>query len=256
MSSVINVQAALQRPNHSKALVVSAVLLLILLSWYYMLFGMSMNMSPVKTWNLADLSMLFLMWAIMMVGMMLPSAYPVIMLVEKLNQRRRQQTSTYTSSLFFVLGYLLVWSAYSLVITVVQYALHYSSLLSPMMVSANLYFSAALLIGAGLYQFTDLKKTCIKHCRSPLSMLTLYWREGISGAIALGLRHGQYCLGCCWVLMSLLFATGVMNLKWIFVLSTLVLLEKVIIKKPLLDKILGWLLMLIGGASLLISYVT
>ena len=190
------------------------------------------------------------MWAIMMAGMMLPSAYPVIMLAAKINQQRKQRGDSYTATLYFIFGYLLAWSLYSLVISLIQYALHYGAVLNSMMMSANHYFSATLLIAAGLYQFTNIKHLCINHCRSPISMLTLHWREGIAGAIQLGFKHGQYCLGCCGVLMGLLFVTGVMNLKWILLLTTVVLIEKVLIKKPYIDNVLGFALIAIGLAVL------
>ena len=255
MISVTRIQAGIQQVTTSKLMVATTVFVLIVLSWYYMLFGMSMNMQPVASWSLADLFLLLIMWAIMMAGMMLPSAYPVIMLVEKINQQRKQNGASHTATQYFILGYLLAWSLYSVAITLVQYSLHYGSLLSPMMISANNYFSAALLICAGLYQFTAMKNLCLNHCRSPLGMLTLHWQEGIKGAIQLGFKHGQYCLGCCWVLMGLLFVTGVMNLKWILLLTAVVLIEKVLIKKPYIDKILGGALIAIGGTLLLASSI-
>ncbi len=229
----------------------AVILLLIIFSWYYMLFGMSMNMQPVATWSYADIAVLMMMWAIMMAGMMLPSAYPVVMLVEQLNQKRIHRQASYTPTLFFVLGYLLAWTLYSVAISLIQYGLHYWALLNPMMRSANPWFSAALLIAAGSYQFTPLKQACLQRCRSPLSLLSLHWQEGIRGAVHLGFIHGQYCLGCCWFLMALLFVTGVMNLQWIFILTAVVLIEKVVAKGPYIEKALGLLLITLGVISAL-----
>jgi predicted metal-binding membrane protein len=211
-----------------RSLTALTLLLATVLSWYYMLFAMSMNMDPVQQWQFYDIAMLFVMWTIMMAGMMLPSAAPVILLVEKLNQQRKSRHTCYAPSLYFMLGYLLAWSFYSAVITLVQYALHHLSLLSSMMVSANSTFTATLLLMAGMYQFSPLKQACLVQCRSPINFITTQWREGIAGAIWMGFKHGQYCLGCCWFLMALLFATGVMNLKWILVLTLLVMLEKLL----------------------------
>jgi predicted metal-binding membrane protein len=224
------------------------LLILILASWYYMVFDMTMNMEPVVQWDSADIAMLFLMWAVMMAGMMLPSVVPVILLVDRVNQQRKQRNSPYTQTLYFVLGYLMVWTFYSLMITFVQWGLHHLALLSPMMVSANKFFSGALLIIAGLYQWSPLKQRCLQLCRSPLSIITTQWKEGIMGAIAMGVKHGQYCLGCCWFLMAILFVTGVMNLKWILVLTVLVMVEKLVPKGELVSKLIGAILILLGLA--------
>ena len=213
-----------------------------------MLFGMSMNMQPVANWGTFDIVTLIMMWAIMMAGMMLPSAYPIIMWVEKINQKRQTRQASYTPTFYFIAGYLLIWGLYSVGISIIQYALHHAALLNPMMTSAEQWFSATLLITAGLYQFTPLKQRCLQLCRSPLSLLSTQWREGIKGAIRLGFKHGQYCVGCCWFLMSLLFVTGVMNLKWIFVLTVVVLLEKIIFKNYWLDKGVGIGLITLGVA--------
>lgn len=215
-----------------------------------MLYGMTMNMEPVATWSNADIALLFMMWAIMMAGMMLPSALPVILLINKINQQRRQHGTSYTPTIFFSMGYLIAWTIYSLIITFVQTWLHHLELLSPMMDSANSQFSAIILIAAGIYQFTPYKQQCLKLCRSPLSLLTSDWQEGIKGAIRLGLKHGSYCVGCCWFLMAILFVTGVMNLQWILILTLLVLVEKAAPKGDVIGKYLGCLLIIIGVIQL------
>jgi len=211
-----------------------------------MFFGMTMNMKAVGLWNESDLLSLFLMWAIMMAGMMLPSAIPVILLVDKLNSQRKVKQVAFTHSLYFIAGYLLAWILYSVLITLIQWGLHSVSILSPMMISSNNIFSSVLLIIAGLYQWSTLKQKCLQLCRTPLNMLTTQWREGISGAITLGFKHGQYCLVCCWFLMALLFVTGVMNLKWILVLTLLVMIEKCLPRGDIISKALGCLLISLG----------
>lgn len=234
-------------PGHIAArLIPITLLLLTLLCWYYLFFGMSMNMTPAAKWQPVDILMLFIMWSIMMAAMMLPAAAPVILLIDKLNRQRLKRNSPYTQTLYFTFGYLLVWAFYSLLITLAQWWLHYMTLLSPMMVSNNLLFSALLLVIAGLYQWTELKQSCLRLCRSPMSLLSSHWQEGIQGAIKLGLIHGQYCLGCCWCLMALLFVTGVMNLKWIAILTLVVVIEKLLPKGELVSKLLGILLILFG----------
>ncbi|NRB38831.1 MAG: DUF2182 domain-containing protein [Pseudomonadales bacterium] len=207
---------------------------------------MTMNMQPVATWDVYDLVLLYMMWAIMMAGMMLPSAMPVILLVEQLNQKRLQRQASYTPTVFFAFGYLLIWCLYSLLATVLQYMLHHWALLNPMMSSANHLFSASILIAAGLYQFTPIKQRCLQLCQSPLGLLSRHWQEHTWGAVRLGLIHGQYCLGCCWVLMGLLFVAGVMNLLCIALLTALVLLEKGLPRWQLSSHMIGSVLIFTG----------
>jgi predicted metal-binding membrane protein len=128
----------------------------------------------------------------------------------------------------FVGGYLVVWTAFSLVASVAQVALHRAAVVTPDMRLASATVSGAVLMAAGVYQWLPLKNTCLTHCRSPIGFLTQHWREGIGGGLRLGLRHGAFCVGCCWLLMAVLFAVGVMNLAWVAVLSAFVLLEKLV----------------------------
>ena len=234
-----------------RAAISTTILIAILASWYYMLYDMSMNMSPVAMWSALDMSLLIMMWAIMMAGMMLPSALPVIMLVESINKKRQTNGLSYTPTFFFTLGYLFTWCFYSLVIAIFQYVLHHIELLNSMMISDNKFFSAALLIIAGIYQFSSFKQRCLSLCRSPLSLIASEWREGILGALSLGIKHGSYCLGCCWFLMALLFVAGVMNLTWILMLTLVVLVEKLVPNGELLSKILGFALVLYGISYLI-----
>jgi len=208
-------------------------------AWYYMFFLMTMNMAPVAQWSYIDIILLFSMWAIMMAGMMLPSAMPIFKLIEQINQKRKARDATYASSLYFVLGYLLAWLLYSLIITLLQWWLHHLTVLSPMMKSSQLWFTCTLLVLAGIYQLLPIKQYCLSQCRSPLGFLTSSWQEGINGAIKMGFTHGQYCLGCCWILMALLLAFGVMNLQWIVALTVLVAIEKLSSHGLIFSKILG-----------------
>ncbi len=211
-----------------------------------MLYGMTMNMQPVASWSTSDIMLLFLMWGIMMAGMMLPSALPVILLVERINRQRQQRQASYTPTMFFAGGYLLIWTLYSLAITLLQWWLHHLDLLTAMMVSENKLFIGTVLIAAGIYQFTPLKQRCLQLCRAPLSVISSSWSEGYYGAIKLGIKHGQYCVGCCWFLMALLFVTGVMNLQWILILSLIVLAEKTLPRGKLISNLLGLVLILLA----------
>lgn len=225
--------------NMSNSVLVATVISIIGLSWYYMSFLMTMNMEPVAQWSAGDLFMLLVMWTIMMFGMMLPSAIPVIRLVHNMNQQRLKRGVIGVSSGYFVVGYLLAWALYSVAISFIQYWLHHLSLLTPMMVSGEAWFSSSLLIVAGIYQWLPIKQRCLNVCRSPMGFLMKEWGEGYVNAIRLGFKHGQYCLGCCWVLMSLLFVAGVMDLKWIAILTLVVLAEKLLPKGESLGKLLG-----------------
>lgn len=185
--------------------------------------GMTPMLAP---WTAADLAFTFTMWAVMMVGMMLPSAAPVILLFAAVNRKRREQGGVAVPTAVFGLGYLVVWGGFSVVATSAQEGLHTAALLSPALAAASPILGGVLLIGAGLYQLTPLKQVCLAHCRSPLGFLKTQWREGFGGAFWMGLRHGGYCLGCCWVLMGLLFVAGVMNLLWVAAIAAFILLEK------------------------------
>lgn len=191
----------------NQTFIILSVCQLIYLSWHYMLYDMTMD--PIAIWSVADVFMLFIMWAIMMAGMMLPSAIPVILLVDKLNRQRISSNKTYTATIIFTFDYTIIWCLYSVAITFFQYFLHHLGLLTPMMDSAKLSFSASILIIAGIYQFSSFKQNCLNLCRSPLSMLSKGWQEGFKGALLLSLKHGSYCVGCYWFLMTILFVSGV-----------------------------------------------
>jgi predicted metal-binding membrane protein len=179
-----------------------------------------------RTWDFTHQALLFAMWAIMMIGMMLPSAAPTLLLyagvIRKSPEGDRAQAHVYA----FAGGYLVVWTAFSLAATVAQRLLADWLLVSPMMESSNRVFSGALLLLAGIYQLTPFKRTCLESCRSPAAFIVKHWKRGIGGAFQLGLIHGLQCLGCCWALMLLLFVGGVMNLWCISLLTLFVLLEK------------------------------
>jgi len=163
------------------------------------------------------------MWAVMMVAMMLPSAAPVVLLAAALD---RQHGTNPGRSTLFAAGYLIVWFGFSLAVTALQYALDTAGLLSETMAIASRLFAAAVLIAAGIYQWTPLKQACLTRCRSPIELLLRYWRKGSLGAVGAGMQHGAFCLGCCWMLMALLFVGGLMNLAWIAGVALLVLIEK------------------------------
>lgn len=209
----------------------------ILLAWAYLLYmawgmdhmdvGMNMLLMPRMTdWGAVDLLLVFLMWVVMMVAMMLPSAVPMVWAFGAAPAAPSPARSPRLRVVAFVAGYLLVWAGFSLAMTLVQWVLLEARVISPMMENRSPLFGGLLLIGAGVFQLTPLKHACLSTCRSPLSFIMTEWRAGVGGAWIMGLRHGLFCTGCCWLLMALLFLLGVMNIAWIATLTAFVLLEK------------------------------
>jgi predicted metal-binding membrane protein len=216
-------------------LVGGALAVAIVLCWGWivpMALDMYGDMSGSAAWMMAtrwsarqDL-LLLAMWLVMMCGMMLPSAAPALLIYAAVVRRNGGGADTVPRVYSFAAGYLVIWMSFSLLATVVQRWLADRSWLSPMMELTSPVLGGALLIAAGVYQLTPLKQSCLKSCQSPVSFITHHWRAGRGGAWRMGLEHGFYCLGCCWVLMLLLFVGGVMNLLWITAITVFVLAEK------------------------------
>ncbi len=213
-------------------------------------------MPRMTNWDGADLAFVFAMWAIMMTAMMLPSALPLLSLLARSNSQRYSRARTLLATSAAVLGYVIAWAAFSAVATLAQWGLLEARLVSPVMASSTPYLSALLLAAAGAYQFSALKYACLSRCRSPLGALMTQKRDGITGALLLGLGQGAYCVGCCWLLMALLFVLGVMNLLWIAALTLLVLLEKFLREPRWFVQLTGaalvvWAVLLVGQVVLL-----
>ncbi len=195
-----------------------------------------------RSWDTQHVALLFAMWTIMMTGMMLPSASPLLMLYGGA-MRKRDKPSATSGVYAMAAGYLVVWTAFSAIATALQRVLAGLLLLSPMMEATSPIMSGGLLIVAGAYQLTPLKRACLQSCRSPLAFLATRWRRGVAGAFRMGLEHGSSCLGCCWALMLLLFAGGVMNLWVIAVLAGVVLVERFLLAGAQGARLLGLLLL-------------
>ena len=223
-----------------------------LLSWLY-LYSMASSMSmpmgamQIQPWSAHYFLMMFLMWAIMMVGMMLPSVAPTVLIYAAIARKAATGNTPVAPTGAFISGYVVIWIVFSLFATIAQWALDQAALLSPMMVSNSVGLGAVLIVTAGIYQWLPIKDKCLQQCRSPVDFITSHWQKGMTGAFRMGLSHGMFCLGCCWVLMSLLFVGGVMNLLWIAAITLFVLLEKIL---PLGDaggRVMG-LIMIATGA--------
>jgi predicted metal-binding membrane protein len=192
--------------------------------------GMSASgsMMTLRPWTSLDFTLTFAMWTVMMVGMMVPSATPTALIYAAVARKAARQGAVLAPTIIFVSGYVAVWTVFSLLATVIQWGLERAALLSPMMASTSPSLGAALLVGAGVYQLTPMKAACLRHCRAPAQFISEHWRPGRAGAFQMGIIHGAYCLGCCWILMGLLFFGGVMNLLWIAAITITVLAEKVL----------------------------
>lgn len=218
-----------------RAVVLAGLAAVTVLAWTYLVYlasdmasmdvAQDLGMAQMHSWGAVELLVLFAMWAVMMVAMMLPSVTPLVLIFVRAN-RAAGGTRIVGSAGNLLLGYLIAWWGFSVPATLAQWGLHSAALLSPMMESTSSVFAGVLLVAAGIFQFTPLKRTCLLRCRSPLSFLMTEWRNGHWGTLVMGLKHGIYCVGCCWVLMALLFAAGVMNLLWVAVISVVVLVEK------------------------------
>ena len=212
----------------------------------------SNNMDMKNRWSISMAISMFLMWWLMMIAMMTPSAAPTLLLFHNLKKIGSEGKKALSYTYLFLFGYLIIWAIFSLIACIIHKFFDTSSITdAAMMQLKSVQFSGILLITAGVYQFTPLKNACLERCRTPIDFLSSNNRKGAKGSFIMGAHHGLFCLGCCWALMALLFVGGVMNLFWITGLALYVFIEKIIIKAGWLDKIMG-LILIFFGTSLLI----
>ncbi len=231
--------------RHEGRLLVGGLATVSVLAWSYLLLGGGMDMEPMPDggagmagmdmagmppagWSASHALLVFLMWWIMMVAMMLPSASPAVLLFARVSDTAAARGGPAVPAGLFAAGYLLVWGGFSVLATGAQWLLDAHGLISGMMASTSRSLNAALLIAAGLWQLTPLKHACLRRCRGPMLFFQRGFRPGRGGALAMGAELGLWCLGCCWFLMALLFVGGVMNLAWIAGLALYVLIEKTV----------------------------
>lgn len=248
-------ETALRR---DRAIVAASLAALTALAWVYVIWlARSMTMDPgmsamapgIQPWDAARFGFMFVMWAVMMVGMMTPSAAPMILLYARVGRQAKRQSKPLAATGYFAAGYLLAWTAFSLGATAGQWALEHALLLSPMMTATSNVFGGLVLVAAGTYQWTPVKDACLDQCRSPLVFIQQHggFRRDAPGSVDIGFRHGLYCVGCCWALMALLFVGGVMNVLWIAAISIFVLAEKLIPAGRWLPRTAGALLAASGS---------
>jgi predicted metal-binding membrane protein len=235
-----------------------ALLAASLLAWTYLLFGPGMDAQSMSmpnmvipmasAWSSSYFALMLAMWSIMMAAMMLPSAAPMILLFATV-ERRRRGSSPFPATAIFATAYVIVWVGFSVAAVLLQWQLDRLAMLSPSMATASAVLAGGALILIGAYQFTLWKQACLRNCRSPLEFITWHWNRG---PFAIGLRHGIYCVGCCWMLMLLLFIGGVMNLLWVALIAAFVLAEKTLPRAEWLSygagaALIGW-----GGWTLFV----
>lgn len=193
------------------------------------------------------------MWTVMMIVMMLPTAVPFVWTYWRLAAARAARTPRIGATFSFVAGYLLPWAAFSLGATMLLILLDRGGELSPSMAIRSANLSGALMLAVGVYQFTPLKDACARNCRTPIGFFIARWRDGSRGAVAMGIKHGIYCVGCCWLLMAIMFVVGVMNLTWMAILTAVVLIKKLPRIGPRLGKAVGWMAVAAGISLLAMS---
>lgn len=233
MTETTGIEALLRR---DRWIVAGFLILVVLVCWAWIvpmgrdMYGTMMGPSAwmmTNRWDGPFIALIFAMWVVMMAGMMLPSATPVLLLYARVVRKSPEGGRTHSHVNAFAAGYLVVWTGFSLLATFLQWGLTRQAWMTPMMEASGDRVTAIIFLLAGLYQLTPWKRTCLNACRSPVEFLSRHWKTGPAGGFYLGLANGLFCLGCCWALMLLLFAGGVMNLWWIFGITLFVLLEKI-----------------------------
>jgi predicted metal-binding membrane protein len=222
--------------------------------WLATGFDMSDMMSPhFVPWTPGYFAFMLVMWIVMMIGMMTPSVAPTVLFYVEYARRSAAQGHVFPTAGWFAGGYLLAWTGFAVLATLLQWLLEWQALVTPMMAGTSRRIGGAMLVAAGVYQMLPWKQACLAQCRSPLSFIQRHggFQSHARGALRLGWRHGLYCIGCCWVLMALLFAFGVMNLVWIAGLMVFVLMEKVVPHPVIFSRVSGVAAMAAGAVLIL-----
>ena len=256
------------QPGRERPLVIACLAVLVALCWACLVFralriatlepaivaagplaGDALGAVPLP-YRAPELLLLLAMWGAMLSAITLPAATPVILLFAHINRLAHAVRVTHVGTCFFVLGYLAAWSGFGAVATLAQWALHDAGALDAGMAIVNPSVCGLALVAAGTYQWTPAKHRCLQHCRAPLSFVVAGWRPGLPGALGMGITHGLHCIGCCWLLMLLLFAAGVTNLGALLALAGLILAEKLLPRGPVVACISG--LVLVAWGTLLL----
>jgi predicted metal-binding membrane protein len=259
MAELLALEYLLRR---DRLVVAVGLAVVVALAWVYLATGAGMDtdmadmaMVMPMPWSPFYAALVFVMWFVMMIAMMVPSAAPTVLLFATIRRRQKASVSPSAEAWIFFGGYLLIWAGFSLVAILAQWGLERAGLLSMAMASTSAVLGGVILVAAGLYQFTPVKTACLRYCQSPVLFLSRYWQPGAGGALRMGLRHGGYCLGCCWFLMALLFVSGVMNLVWIVAIALYVACEKLLPLGRTLSRAAGVALGAAGALILVRAFV-
>jgi predicted metal-binding membrane protein len=257
--------------RRDRVVIVLAVALLTALAWGYLFWlsadmdmggidmtglrmipsGMGLMMPTDMPWRAMEFAFVFAMWTVMMVGMMTPSAAPMFLMYARVGRQTEARDRPLSATVWFAAGYFLVWVAFALSATLVQWVLERSALLDFTMASTDNVLGGFVFVAAGLYQWTRLNDLCLAQCQKPFEFVIRHggYRSDAPGCVMLGLRHGAYCVGCCWVLIALLLVGGIMNVLWILLLALLAFLERVTSMGRLIARFAG-IVLIAGGAWL------
>jgi predicted metal-binding membrane protein len=263
--------------RRDRIVVILALILLTALAWSYLLWlsakmnmggmdmtgfriipaGMGLIMPAETPWRAMEFAFVFAMWTMMMVGMMTPSAVPMILMYARAGRQTKAQGAPLLATIWFVVGYFLAWAAFSLFATLVQWALERAALLDSAMASTSNILGGLVFLAVGTYEWTRLKDVCLAQCQTPFAFLMRHggFRREAPSALMLGLRHGVYCVGCCWSLMALLLVGGIMNVLWIVLLALLILSEKVASSGRVIARVAG-AVFIVAGAWLLANGIS
>ncbi len=245
-------------PRRDRNAVIAGLCGITLVSWIYLVVAAiemdgamaAGHMMQLRAWSAVDFGLMFMMWTVMMIGMMVPSAAPTALVYAAVARKAARQGTVLAPTAVFVAGYLVMWTLFSAAATALQWGFEQLALLSPMMVATSPTLGGLLLVGSGIYQWTPAKDACLRHCRGPVQFISEAWRPGSFGAFRMGAIHGAYCLGCCWILMGILFVGGVMNLLCIAGITLFVLLEKLAPRGPIGGRLAGVALIAAGSIVL------
>lgn len=247
--------------RHDRRVVTVSLVLVVALAWFYLwrdaeaMSRLDVRDMPISgvphAVSVGTVAMTFAMWTVMMVGMMLPGAAPALLLYGALVRKNGERGTVLPAVWIFTSGYVAAWTGFSLAAALLQLVFEQAALITPAMVSASKGLSAAILIAAGLYQWLPIKETCLRKCRNPLEFFATRWRAGAGGAFRMGVDHGIFCVGCCWMLMLLLFVAGVMNLVWIALIAGFVFVEKLLPAEKFTSRFASVALILSGVALLI-----
>jgi predicted metal-binding membrane protein len=250
-----------QMLRHDRLIVAAGIAGVVALAWAYLFAGAGIDMSMADMpmdmpmpWSPSYAALMFVMWWVMMVAMMVPGAASMVLLFTAIKRKQAASVSPLVEAWIFLAGYLLIWAGFSLVAALAQWGLERVGLASMAMESTSAALGGVILLAAGLYQFTPIKSACLRYCQSPVLFLSRHWRPGTAGALRMGLRHGSYCLGCCWFLMALLFVGGVMNLVWIAGIALYVACEKLLPLGKLVGRAAG-VALIVSGATVLVRAI-